>query len=82
MLACACWLTASSTLPFVSAGNRAGWLGVGWRPSTFDGIVRSAGYPGDKPFGSLWSTSCRVSDANTTDARFEARCDVSPGEFV
>jgi len=52
---------------------------MSWNPLGWKGRVYTAGYPGDKVFGSLWSTSCRVTDAKGTDNRFVTLCDVYPG---
>lgn len=57
-------------------GARTGWFGTALSQQGFRGQITTAGYPGDKAFGSLWTTSCRVNDARDgADARFATLCD-------
>lgn len=64
------------------AGYKTGWLGMSWSPKGFKGTIYTAGYPGDKKFGSMWGTTCRVADAKGSDSRFTTLCDVAPGAWV
>ena len=49
------------------------------RPLSDAARCAAACRPGPSPPGSMWSTSCRVSDAKGTDTRIVTMCDVWPG---
>ncbi|KAI8472393.1 MAG: trypsin-like cysteine/serine peptidase domain-containing protein [Monoraphidium minutum] len=66
-------------------GGETGWFGMAWAPgkSSFTGTVYTAGYPGDKPFGSLWSASCRAEgggEDSGSGAQFVTLCDAYAGD--
>jgi V8-like Glu-specific endopeptidase len=48
--------------------------------SSFNGILNTAGYPGDKPWGTYWSTSCSVLDGNGADGQIVNYCDIVGGQ--
>jgi V8-like Glu-specific endopeptidase len=60
-------------------GSRTGWLGMEWS-STFNGVLNTAGYPGDKPWGTYWWTSCSVQDNNGADGQIKNYCDIYGGQ--
>jgi len=41
-------------------GNTVGWMGYGWKKPMPKYNVNINGYPGDKPFGTMWHAFCRM----------------------
>jgi V8-like Glu-specific endopeptidase len=58
-------------------GRQVGWMGVGVRNNLTGATVNIAGYPGDKPFGTMWHSFCPI-DA-TPGAKAVYRCDTVGG---
>lgn len=65
---------AGSTL-----GSSTGWLGWMWANS-FNSVLNTAGYPGDKPNYSFWWTWCSVLDILGSDGKIANRCDIAGGQ--
>ena len=58
-------------------GSTVGWLGYGWRNPMPDYNVNINGYPGDKPFGTMWHSFCNLGP--TTTYRLYYPCDTFGG---
>lgn len=58
-------------------GNTVGWLSYGWRNPLPKYTVNIAGYPGDKPYGTMWATYCKIAVIRTD--RFYYPCDTYGG---
>ena len=41
-------------------GNRVGWMGYGWKSPMPKYNININGYPGDKPFGTMWHSYCKM----------------------
>lgn len=41
-------------------GKRIGWMGYGWKKPMPKYNVNINGYPGDKPFGTMWHAFCKL----------------------
>jgi V8-like Glu-specific endopeptidase len=41
-------------------GNTTGWMGYGWKKPMPKYNVNINGYPGDKPFGTMWHSYCQL----------------------
>lgn len=60
-------------------GDQLGWLGFGHDPNLGNFVANIVGYPGDKPGGTMWRTSCNVDQANIDEVNFIYDCDTYPG---
>jgi V8-like Glu-specific endopeptidase len=60
------------------AGNQLGWIGFRADDAT-DFHATMIGYPGDKPDGTMWTTSCDIPAANFDENNFIHTCDMTPG---
>lgn len=58
-------------------GNTVGWLGYGYNDSLPKYIVNINGYPGDKPFGTMWHSDCSLAIIQTY--RLYYPCDTAGG---
>ncbi len=58
-------------------GSTVGWLGYGWRKPMPDYNVNINGYPGDKPFGTMWHAYCNLGPKTTY--RLYYPCDTYKG---
>jgi V8-like Glu-specific endopeptidase len=60
-------------------GDNLGWIGY----ANYDELgafkANIVGYPGDKPMGTMWRTSCDVLAENIGDGYFQYDCDTYPG---
>eukprot|EP00775_Hariotina_reticulata_P013157 gene13157-13287_t len=64
-------------------GDQTGALGYAWSPDGVVGGLNTAGYPGDKPYGSFYRISadaCQVDDTNGSNVLLEHKCDVYAGQ--
>ena len=61
-----------------NAGDQLGWLGVKVDTAS-DFKATILGYPGDKPDGTMWQTSCDIPTANFGDQVFWHTCNTAPG---
>lgn len=65
-------------------GTELGYFGYQWSSAGYTGSLVTAGYPGDKPYGSFWyiggGTACYVKDTNGNDALMTHQCDSRPGQ--
>jgi len=46
-------------------GNQLGWLGYGWKNPMPLYNININGYPGDKPFGTMWHSYCKMGIVTT-----------------
>lgn len=60
------------------AGDRLGWLGYSAN-SGGDFRAYNVGYPGDKPFATMWRDKCDVSSLEVSGTEYVHRCDTKPG---
>lgn len=60
-----------------SVGNTVGWLGYGYNNSLPSYVVNINGYPGDKPFGTMWHADCSLAIIQTS--RLYYPCDTAGG---
>ncbi|HVY50697.1 MAG TPA: serine protease [Devosia sp.] len=60
------------------AGNQLGWMGYRVDEAT-DFKATEIGYPGDKPEGTMWQSSCEVPPANFGDQAYWHDCDTAAG---
>lgn len=58
-------------------GNTVGWLGYGYNNSLPYYTVNINGYPGDKPFGTMWHSDCPLAIIQTY--RLYYACDTAGG---
>lgn len=58
-------------------GKRVGWMGYGWKEPMPKYNVNINGYPGDKPFGTMWHSFCKMSIV--TSHRLYYPCDTFGG---
>ena len=58
-------------------GNNTGWLGYGYNNSLPKYVVNINGYPGDKPFGTMWHSDCSLAIIQTY--RLYYSCDTAGG---
>lgn len=58
-------------------GSRIGWMGYGWKSPMPKYNVNINGYPGDKPFGTMWHSFCRLGIITTY--RLYYPCDTAGG---
>lgn len=64
----------------LSKSTNVGWLSFGYSSSLSESwYFYSHGYPGDKPSGTQWETSCNPSDVNTNTIDDES-CDIWYGQ--
>ncbi len=62
------WVTSGSELYDYGAlklnctvGNSTGWFGFWWQSASLTGLsATTSGYPGDKPFGTMWRSTDRI----------------------
>ena len=60
-------------------GQNLGWLGYANYDNLGEFKANIVGYPGDKPMGTMWRTSCDVLSENIGDGYFQYDCDTYPG---
>ena len=60
-------------------GNNLGWLGYNHYEALGDFTANIVGYPGDKPGGTMWRSTCNVLAENIGDVYFQYDCDTYPG---
>jgi V8-like Glu-specific endopeptidase len=71
---------AVMTLGGVKPGTYTGWMGITPVASLNKATLLTAGYPGMMPRGTLWRTSCLVTDTNTADQLIKTQlCDFTEG---
>jgi len=58
-------------------GNQLGWMGYGWKNPLPKYNVNINGYPGDKPFGTMWHAFCGLQTIQTY--RLYYACDTFGG---
>lgn len=58
-------------------GNTVGWMGYGWKKPMPKYNVNINGYPGDKPFGTMWHAFCKLK--KITSHRLYYPCDTYGG---
>lgn len=58
-------------------GNTVGWLGYGYNDGLPSYVVNINGYPGDKPFGTMWHADCTLAIIQTN--RLYYPCDTAGG---
>lgn len=61
-----------------NAGDQLGWLGFSANYAT-DFRAYNVGYPGDKPYATMWRDKCDVSAFEISDTEYVHRCDTKPG---
>jgi V8-like Glu-specific endopeptidase len=60
-------------------GDNLGWLGYNNYDALGDFSANIVGYPGDKPGGTMWRSTCNVLAENIGDGYFQYDCDTYPG---
>ena len=60
-------------------GDNLGWLGYNNYEALGDFTANIVGYPGDKPGGTMWRSTCDVLAENIGDDYFQYDCDTYPG---
>lgn len=60
------------------AGERLGWLGYGINERR-GFLAYNVGYPGDKPFATMWRDKCDVLSSEMWDNEYTHRCDTWSG---
>ena len=60
-------------------GDNLGWLGYNNYEALGDFTANIVGYPGDKPGGTMWRSTCNVLAENIGDGYFQYDCDTYPG---
>ena len=60
-------------------GDNLGWLGYNNYDALGDFTANIVGYPGDKPGGTMWRSTCNVLAENIGDGYFQYDCDTYPG---
>ncbi|MGF1502650.1 MAG: trypsin-like serine protease [Paracoccaceae bacterium] len=60
-----------------NVGNSVGWMGYGYKNNMPKYNVNINGYPGDKPFGTMWHAYCKMS--LLTPSRVYYPCDTAGG---
>ena len=58
-------------------GRRAGTLAYGQRTLSHGSAISILGYPGDKPAGTMWRSSCALISTSSTQLYYP--CDTAPG---
>jgi len=61
------------------AGERVGWMAFGYDDAGAGFDANIVGYPGDKPFGTMWHASCDVAPEAVRALYFQYLCDTYPG---
>lgn len=61
------------------AGDDLGWMDFGYDDALGDFNANIVGYPGDKPFGTMWRASCDVPSEAMQVMYFQYFCDTYPG---
>jgi V8-like Glu-specific endopeptidase len=61
-------------------GNNVGWLGYGYDTGHTSLNLNTAGYPGDKPFGTMWRTYCPSTGVNYSNRWMVYKCDTWGGQ--
>jgi len=56
-----------------------GWIGIAPADTMTNANIIVAGYPGDKPFGTQWTSRCKVTDDDPTDYITLFDCDIYGG---
>ena len=59
-------------------GRQTGVLGYGERNLSRGSAVSVAGYPGDKPYGTMWRSTCNL--ISTSSSQLYYPCDTAPGD--
>lgn len=60
-------------------GNYLGWLSYGHEPELGDFHANIIGYPADKPFATMWRSTCDVDSGAVLDQLFMYHCDTYAG---
>jgi len=60
-------------------GTNLGWLGYANYENLGDFTANIVGYPGDKPSGTMWATTCDVSPEDIGEGYLQYDCDTYPG---
>jgi V8-like Glu-specific endopeptidase len=60
-------------------GDRLGWLGYANYEDLGEFTANIVGYPGDKPSGTMWATTCDVSPEDVGEGYLQYDCDTYPG---
>lgn len=60
-------------------GERLGWMAFGYDDELAGFDIDIVGYPGDKPFGTMWQASCDVAPEAVRALYFRYLCDTYPG---
>jgi V8-like Glu-specific endopeptidase len=60
-------------------GDSLGWLAYNHYDNLSDFSANIVGYPGDKPFGTMWRATCNVLGENIIEEIFAYDCDTYPG---
>ena len=60
-------------------GDSLGWLAYNHYENLGDFPANIVGYPGDKPFGTMWRATCNVAGENIIEEMFAYDCDTYPG---
>lgn len=61
------------------AGEDLGWMNFGYDDALGDFNANIVGYPGDKPFGTMWRATCDVPAEAVQAMYFQYFCDTYPG---
>lgn len=61
-----------------AVGDNVGWIGYSTNYGS-DFRAYNVGYPGDKPYATMWRDRCNVSNIETDTPRFVHYCDTKPG---
>jgi glutamyl endopeptidase len=61
-------------------GNTVGWFGYGYNYSQRRINLNTAGYPSDKPFGTMWRTYCTNNYFNYMFSKVRHQCDTWRGQ--
>ena len=60
-------------------GDSLGWMKYGHYDDLGDFAANIIGYPGDKPFGTMWRATCNVLAENIGETMMNYDCDTYPG---
>lgn len=61
-------------------GDTVGWLGIQSSTGKLSATLHTAGYPGDKPYATMWYAKCSVTDSKATDGVLIHTCDTNHGQ--
>lgn len=61
-------------------GNTVGWFGYGYNTAHENLNLNTAGYPGDKTFGTMWRTYCPNTGVDYDERWMVYKCDVWNGQ--